>query len=152
MNVLEQKILGILEEQAVPYEVVEHDPVYTNPQMAEKLGTDEGKTVKNLMLETNDGRIILVVLPGDKRFDAKQLAAKANAKKVSFARPEVVLETAGCEVGCVPPFGHLKPVQVYMDSALLRKTFVYFNPGVHTKSVKIDPVHLKRLCQPIMMY
>jgi Ala-tRNA(Pro) deacylase len=104
------------------------------------------------MLQTSDGRIILVVLPGDKRFDVKQVAAKAGAKSVSFARPEVVLQTAGCEVGCVPPFGHLKPVQVYMDSELLRKKQVYFNPGVHTKSVKIDPAHLKRLCRPIMLY
>ena len=151
MDTLEQKILDILEERSVPYEVIEHKAVYTNPEMADRLGVRVGSTVKNLMLATTDGRTILVVLPGDRRFDAKRVAVKAGAKKVSFAKPETVLEVAGCEVGCVPPFGHLKPVQVYMDAGLLKKQYVYFNPGVHTKSVKIEAARLRELCQPILL-
>jgi Ala-tRNA(Pro) deacylase len=151
MEQLERNIMDTLERNGVPYEVVEHEPVYTNPVMAEKLGIAVGETVKNLMLSTDDGRVILVVLPGDKRFDAKRVAGKARARKVSFASPETVLEVAGCEVGCVPPFGHLKPVQVYMARQLLWKEHVYFNPGVHSKSVKIESARLKELCQPIML-
>lgn len=149
MDSLEQKIINILKEYNVPYEVIEHEAVYTNPVMAEKLGVTAGETVKNLMLETAEGKIILVVLPGDKRFDSKRVAEKAGTKRVSFAKPETVLEVAGCEVGCVPPFGHIKPVQVYMDKQLLWKKDVYFNPGVHTKSVKIEAARLKELCHPV---
>ncbi len=151
MGVLERKIMNILEAQNVPYEVVEHEPVYTNPVMAEKLGVSVGETVKNLMLTTAEGRVIQVVLPGDKRFDAKRVASKVGTKKVSFAKAEKVLEVAGCEVGCVPPFGHLRPVQIYMDRQLLWKKHVYFNPGVHTKSVKIEAKRLKELCKPEML-
>ena len=151
MGELEQKITDILKERSIPYEVVEHAAVYTNPEMAEKLGVPVGETVKNLMLTTADGRVIQVVLPGDKKFDGKRVAEKVGTKSVSFAKPEKVLEIAGCEVGCVPPFGHLKPVQVYMDKQLLWKKHVYFNPGVHTKSVKIEAKHLKELCNPIML-
>ena len=64
MGELEQKIMGILMDQNIPHEVVEHEPVYTNPEMAERLGVKVGETVKNLMLSTADGRIIQVVLPG----------------------------------------------------------------------------------------
>ena len=151
MGELEQKIMDILEKQKVPHEVVEHEAVYTNPEMAEKLGASVGETVKNLMLTTADGRTIQVVLPGDKRFDSKRVAQKVGTKNVTFAKPETVLEIAGCEVGCVPPFGHLKPVQVYMDRQLLWKKHVYFNPGVHTKSVKIEANCLRDLCKPIML-
>ena len=151
MGDLEQKIMNILEEQEIPHEVIEHEAVYTNPVMAEKLGVDVSDTVKNLMLATADGRVIQVVLPGDKRFDAKRVAASAGTKKVSFASPEQVLEVAGCEIGCVPPFGHLKPVQVYMDRQIMWKQHVYFNPGVHTKSVKIEAKQLKKLCKAIML-
>jgi prolyl-tRNA editing enzyme YbaK/EbsC (Cys-tRNA(Pro) deacylase) len=151
MEELEGRILRILAEHKIPYEIVEHAPVYTNPEMAERLGVPLGQTVKNLMLETSDGRIIQVVLPGEKRFDPKRVAEKAAARKVSFARPETVLDVAGCEVGCVPPFGHRKPVQVYMDPQLLWKKHVYFNPGVHTKSVKIETRFLKELCKPILL-
>jgi Cys-tRNA(Pro) deacylase len=151
MDELEKKIVAILTERKVAYEVIEHPAVYTNPEMAERLGVAVGETVKNLMLETADGRIIQVVLPGDRKFDSKKVAEKAGAKKVGFAKPEKVLEYAGCEIGCVPPFGHLKPVQVYMDPQLLWKKQVYFNPGVHTKSVKIETAALKDLCKPIML-
>jgi len=151
MGELEQKIMAILQERGVPHEVIEHEAVYTNPAMAEKLGVPAGETVKNLMLETAEGKVIQVVLPGDKRFDSKKLAEKAGTRKLSFAKPETVLNVAGCEIGCVPPFGHLKPVQVYMDRQLLWKKHVYFNPGAHTKSVKIESARLKELCDPIML-
>ncbi len=148
---LEQKILALLKEQNVPFSVIEHEAVYTNPTMAEKLGVPVGDTVKNLMLETAEGRVIQVILPGDMRFDARKLAEAAGTRKVGFAKPETVLDVAGCEVGCVPPFGHLKPVQVYMDRNLLFKKEVYFNPGVHTRSVKIEARWLKQLCKPVMV-
>ena len=151
MGELERKIMAILEKKDIPHEVVEHPPVYTNPEMAERLGCDLGQTVKNLMLATAEGRIIQVVLPGDKRFDAKRVAKKAGTKSVTFASPERVLEYAGCEVGCVPPFGHIKTVPVFMDRQLMWKRDVYFNPGVHSKSVKIDAKQLKELCKPTML-
>lgn len=151
MGELERGIMALLDKKNIPYEVIEHPPVYTNPEMAERLGCDVSQTAKNLMLATAEGKIIQVVLPGDKRFDNKRVAKKAGTKSVTFAGPEQVLEYAGCEIGCVPPFGHLLPVPVYMDRRLLWKKSVYFNPGVHTKSVKLEAKRLKELCAPTML-
>jgi len=36
-------------------------------------------------------------------------------------------------------------VRVFLDGALLSKGQVYFNPGSHTKSVKIAAAHLPEL-------
>jgi prolyl-tRNA editing enzyme YbaK/EbsC (Cys-tRNA(Pro) deacylase) len=95
---LEEKIIGMLDEQKISYEIVEHEPVYT--------------------------------------------------KKVSFAKPEEVSESVGCEVGCVPPFGHFSTLPIYLDPQLAKKDFVYFNPGVHDKSFKVKGWDLRKLCQP----
>lgn len=143
---LEENITKILEDGEVDYEIVEHEPVYTNPAMAETLGVEEAQTVKSLVLATKEGGMIVLVLAGDQKADWKKAAAAAGSKKVSFAKPEAVLETVGCEVGCVPPFGHGLPV--YMDRRLLEKDRVYFNPGVHHKSFKIRGADLKALCSP----
>jgi len=140
-----------LDDAGIEHEVVEHEPVYTNPEMAERLGVDVSQTVKNLVLVTSDKRFIQVVLPGDKRFDARGVARAAGAKKVSFAKPDKVKELAGCDVGCVPPFGHTRPIPVYMDRELLDKGDVYFNPGVHNKSVRIRAARLRDLCRPRLM-
>jgi len=145
---LEEKIVLLLEENKVAYEVVEHEPVYTNPAMAEALNVTESETVKSLVLKTKEGKLIVLVLPGNKKVNWKQAAAGAKTKKVSFAKPDEVRQTVGCEVGCVPPFGHLTLLPIYMDPDLTRKKEVYFNPGVHDKSFKIKAWDLKKLCKP----
>jgi Ala-tRNA(Pro) deacylase len=145
---LEEKIIGMLDDQKVPYEIFAHEPVYTNPAMAEALNVSESETVKSLVLKTKEGNMIVLVLPGNKKVDWKQAAAGAGTKKVSFAKPEEVSEAVGCEVGCVPPFGHLSEIPIYMDPDLTKKNFVYFNPGVHDKSFKIKAWDLKKLCKP----
>ena len=145
---LEENIIGMLDDKKVSYEIVEHEPVYTNPAMAEALNVSESETVKSLVLKTKEGNMIVLVLPGNKKVDWKQAAAGAKTKKVSFAKPEEVSEAVGCEVGCVPPFGHMTEIPIYMDPDLTRKTFVYFNPGVHDKSFKIKAWDLKKLCNP----
>ncbi len=145
---LEEKIIGMLEDTKISYEIVEHEPVYTNPAMAEALNVSESETVKSLVLKTKEGDMIVLVLPGNKKVDWKQAAAGARTKKVSFAKPEDVSEAVGCEVGCVPPFGHMTEIPIYMDPDLTKKNFVYFNPGVHDKSFKLKAWDLKKLCNP----
>ncbi|MEJ2168495.1 MAG: YbaK/EbsC family protein [Desulfobacterales bacterium] len=145
---LEEKIIGLLDKQKISYEIVEHEPVYTNPAMAEALNVDESETVKSLVLKTKEGKMIVLVLPGDRKVDWKQAAAGANTKKVSFAKPEEVSEAVGCEVGCVPPFGHFSELPIFMDPDLPKKEFVYFNPGVHDKSFKVKGWDLRKLCKP----
>ena len=145
---LEENIIELMHKQKVAYEIFEHEPVFTNPAMAEALNVSEAQTVKSLVLSTREGRMIVLVLPGDKKVNWKQAAAGAGTKKVSFAKPEAVSEAVGCEVGCVPPFGHLTTLDIYMDPDLTKKNFVYFNPGVHDKSFKIKAWDLKKLCNP----
>lgn len=146
---LEERIIEMLEKSGKNYELTEHEPVYTNPAMAEALGVSGDQTVKSLVLVTKEGQMIVAVMTGDSRADWKRLAAAAGTKKVSFAKPGAVAETVGCEVGCVPPFGHSLPV--YMERELSEKNRVYFNPGVHNKSFQISGQDLKALCNPIFV-
>jgi len=145
---LEEKNIAMLKEKKVTYEIFEHEAVYTNPVMADVLGVQESETVKSLVLKTKEGNLAVLVLPGDKRVNWKVAAAGMGTRKVSFAKPEEVSDSVGCEVGCVPPFGHLTSLPVYMDPDLTKKNFVYFNPGVHDKSFKVKAWDLKKLCDP----
>jgi len=146
---LEENIQQILSDKGIEYDVVVHEPVYTNPAMAEALQVTESETVKSLVLNTKEGNMIVMVLPGNRRVDWKQVAKAAGSKKVSFAKPDAVKETAGCDVGCVPPFGHFTNMPVYMEKALVETDYIYFNPGVHDKSYKIPGSALEALCQPV---
>jgi Ala-tRNA(Pro) deacylase len=151
MPAVEEKIIGILKEHRIDYQVFEHEPVYTNPTMAAALQVSESETVKSLVLLTREKEMVVLVLPGDKKVDWKKAAAGIGTKKVAFAKPEEVHEKVGCEVGCVPPFGQLVPLPIYMDPDITKKEFVYFNPGVHHKSYKVKSWDLKKLCKPKMV-
>jgi len=146
---LEERIQEILKQSGITYEVFAHGPVYTNPAMAENLGVSEAETVKSLVLATREGAMIVMVLPGNRRVDWKAVAGAAGSKKVSFAKPEAVRESVGCDVGCVPPFGHFSDLDVYMDKDLVDTPYIYFNPGVHDKSYKIPGAALEQLCRPV---
>ena len=148
---LDERIRGMMEALEIPIESTEHEPVYTNPAMAQAVGVKESQTVKSLVLKTKEGKFAVLVLPGDKKMDWKVVANQLNTKKVEFAKPEEVLSLVGCEVGCVPPFGHMTELPIYMDKELLKKDFLYFNPGVHNKSFKVKAWDLRRLCNPKMM-
>ena len=145
---LEEKIVGILKDARISYEIFEHEPVYTNPAMAEALHVSEAETVKSLVLMTKEKEMVVLVLPGDKKVDWKKAAAGIGTKKVSFAKPEAVSEKVGCEVGCVPPFGQMTDLPIFMDPELTKKDYVYFNPGVHDKSFKIKAWDLKKVSKP----
>jgi Cys-tRNA(Pro) deacylase len=144
---LEEKIIHMLEDQKIDYEEYEHEPVFTNPAMAEALGVNESQTVKSLVLTTKEKKMVVFVMPGNKKIDWKAAAKTAGTKKVGFAKPEAVSEFVGCEVGCVPPFGHVTYLPIFLDGELMHEKDVYFNPGVHHKSFKLRPKELKKLCQ-----
>ncbi len=143
---LEEKIVQTLQDNGINFEIREHDPVYTNPTMAAALGVTEAETVKSLVLSTKEKALVVLVLPGNKKVDWKAAARTAGTKKVSFAKPDAVSAAVGCEVGCVPPFGHMTKLPIYMDADLLQQTYVYFNPGVHHKSFKVNARDLQKVC------
>ena len=145
---VEENIIGILADHNIEYEVFEHEPVYTNPTMAAALNVSESETVKSLVVMTKEKEMVVLVMPGDKKVEWKKAAANVGTKKISFAKPDQVLEKVGCEVGCVPPFGQLTELPIFLDPDLTKKEFVYFNPGVHDKSYKIKAWDLKKVCNP----
>jgi Ala-tRNA(Pro) deacylase len=145
---LEERIRKILEERSIPIECTEHAPVYTISAAALALGVKESQTVKSLVLKTEGEKFLVLILPGDKKLDWKLLGQQLKTKKLEFAKPEEVLQVVGCEVGCVPPFGHLTDLPIYMDKEFLKKDILYFNPGVHNKSFKVRAWDLRKLCNP----
>ena len=49
---LEENIIALMKDKNIAYEIFEHEPVFTNPAMAEALSVSEAETVKSLVLTT----------------------------------------------------------------------------------------------------
>ena len=150
MTEIEEKILSSLKAQGVAFEVFEHDPVYTCPQMAKFLKTDEAHIAKSMVARKSDGALLLAVLPGNKKIDFRRLGTITKSAPVSLAPKKEAEEITRCSVGCVYPLGNLINLETFFDETLLRQEYVYFNPGSHTKSVKINTRALVDLARPTL--
>jgi Ala-tRNA(Pro) deacylase len=141
----------MLDEDGVEYELLEHEPVYTSKQAAEVRGVSVRTGVKALVLKTKESEYILALVRADKRADLKAVASAHGTKKVKLANPAEVLEITGCEIGSVPPFGHIKALKTYMDRDILKEDEVNFNIGSHTKSVRMKAQDLLKVIKPVLI-
>ena len=148
MSPLTERVKHILGDKNIEFEEFEHEAVYTSEQAAKVRGLHSAKQgVKAMIFKIEAGRFILVLNPGDKRVDTKKIAELEHAKHVSIAKPEEVQKVAGVTVGCVPPFGLDTALRTYLNEELLENEYLYFNPGSHTKTIKMTAVDLLKVLE-----
>lgn len=151
MGILELKLIrGLLDRNRIPYEVLEHESVYTSEQAAKVRGVELKTGVKALILKTEEGSFVMGLVAADRKIDLKELAKIARTKKLRFASSQEVLEITGCEVGSVHPFGNLYGLPTYMDSSILENAMVNFNAGLHTVSIQMSVKDLIRAIRPLV--
>jgi Ala-tRNA(Pro) deacylase len=128
-----------------------HEPVYTSEQAAKVRGVDVRTGVKALVLKTYEHRFILALVRADKRADLEKIAELEGTKNVRLASPQEVFEVTGCEIGSVPPFGHLTTLKTYLDRDILENDEVNFNCGEHTKSISMKSQDLLKVINPVFV-
>jgi Ala-tRNA(Pro) deacylase len=142
--------LGQCLAQAAPYETMSHREVFTAQQVAAESHVTEHQMAKVLALrEEGDGHL-MVVLPAACRLDLTALKAIAGRHKLSLVHED---EMGGlfpdCEVGAMPPFGHLYGMPVYIDACFSRAHDIAFQAGNHREVVRMKYADYERLAKPI---
>jgi len=148
MGQIDEEILSFLDRNGIVYDLREHEPVYTSPQMAKYLGTDEERIAKSLVLKGSDGGYVLAVLPGKLKIDFHRFAVFLNVANVSLAPVIEAEKIVKCSIGSVHPFGNLVGLRTCFEKHLLNINYVFFNPGSHTRSIRISISDLVRLINP----
>jgi Cys-tRNA(Pro) deacylase len=116
----------------------------TAEDAARAIGTTLGQIVKSLVLVA-DGRPVLALVSGKNRVDAAKLARAARAARVTRADADLVRAATGFAIGGVPPVGHLKPLETFVDEDLLAYDVVYAAAGTPTAIFPIAPPDLVRV-------
>lgn len=139
-----QKIIDILNSHSVWYETFEHEPVLTSKQASTiRDGYTLNQGAKALIVRvkvTNSNKYFaMLVLPGDKKFDANKVKKILSAKDVRFATEvEVSQITNGVKTGGVPPFGNLFNLEVIADKSLFENKKIIFNVGDRAFSIAMN--------------
>jgi len=102
---------------------------HTVEDAARELGTDVTHIAKTLLTHLADGRFVVAILRGDTRLDRRKLCRAAQAKAMTLAKADEVLEMTGYPVGGVPPFPLKADLAVFIDSHVLEVDTVYGGGG-----------------------
>ena len=116
----------------------------TAQDAAAALDCNVGAIVKSLLFKTDDG-FILCLVAGDKRCSLKKLKKIKNEKDISMASPEEVKTHTGYTIGGVSPIGHLKEIEIIIDSSLERFNDLFAAAGHPNCVFKINFSQLKNL-------
>ena len=128
------RILLLLQQNNIQYELRKHEAVFTSEQAASIRGLSLSSGAKSLLLKAAD-QFYLFVLPGDKKLDTKKIREMVKSKNIRFATPEEVEAVTGTQIGAVYPFGEIAEVEMFVDRTLSENEIIAFNPGVHDKSI-----------------
>ena len=138
-----QKVLNLLDENNIPYDLIEHEAMYTIEQM-EHAGLTEGFDLcKNLFLRDYKGlKHYLVVLLKDKHADLKAIADMIGSSRLSFASEKRLDEHLRLKKGAVSPFGIINDtkgaVTLILDEDLKSKGKVGFHPNDNTATIVLE--------------
>lgn len=126
------------------YEYEEHGGTQVSSR---ELGVDEHAVVKTLVFEDEAAQPLIILMHGDCKVSAKELARQAGCKKVEPCRPEVANRHTGFLVGGTSPFGTRKKMPVYVEKTVLDLPLIYINGGRRGYLVGIDPKEILRVLQ-----
>ena len=140
-----------LDALAIPFEHHEHEAVFTVEESRGIKARIPGEHTKNLFLKDKDGNFWLVTVPGEMRVDLKALPAAIGCKRVSFGKPDDMLELLGLTPGSVTPLGaiHAEPgrITVVLDRSLAEASQVNVHPLRNTATIGLSGADLLRLLE-----
>jgi len=115
-------------------------PTPTVESAAQAVGTEPDNIVKSILFLV-DGKPVLSIACGQARVDSRAIAARygVGRKRVKLAPPEVVLKETGYEVGAMPPFGHLRPLETLLDRRVLERPVVFAGGGSEQTLIRLSP-------------
>ena len=142
-----ERLLALLREQGVAFQSLDHPAVRTSEEAARVRGTPLEQGAKAMVFRA-DGRTVLLVVPANRRIDARAFRRAFGVKDLKLLSPDELNGLTGLEVGAVPPFGQLLGFPTFVDERLLALPRISFNAGSRTTSVIMNPADDARIEQP----
>jgi Cys-tRNA(Pro)/Cys-tRNA(Cys) deacylase len=141
--------LNVLNSAGVGYHLhtYEHDTSVDayGEEAARALGVDPARLFKTLIATTDDGRLVVGVVPVSGRLDLKALAGAVGAKRTDLAAPAAAQRATGYVVGGISPFGQRQALPCVVDGSALEHSTVYVCGGRRGLQVELAPADLVTL-------
>jgi Ala-tRNA(Pro) deacylase len=126
------ELMKFLENLGIHTTTVDHAAVFTVEEAQKVHGDIPGGHCKNLFCKDEKGVLWLIVALEDARIDLKAAKDKIGSKRLTFGKPELLMEILGIEPGSVTPFSLINDKQartnVILDEAMMKLEKLNFHP------------------------
>jgi Ala-tRNA(Pro) deacylase len=148
---LNERLAVFLESHDAAYDIRLHPEEFTSQRVAEAMHVHGRDVAKVVVVRDDAGRVMMAVLPGDRRLDLARLEAATGRTGLALV-PEA--ELAGlfpdCRIGAMPPFGTLYGMPVYLDGCFRGARQIFFQAGSHREAIGMQYDEYERLAQPFV--
>lgn len=130
-----------LRELQIDSRTIEHPAVFTVAESDEIERQLPGGHTKNLFLKDAKDRLFLVIALSSTQIDLKSLPKMIGSARLSFGKPDLLLDVLGVPPGSVTAFAVMndrdKRVSVIVDAALMGHDTVNCHPLENTATTNI---------------
>jgi Ala-tRNA(Pro) deacylase len=139
---------NFLHDEGVSYKSIWHPRAYSAQKTA-AFAHVSGKEFAKPVIVKMDGKLCMVVVPGSSYVDINRLREATGAKEVRLASETEFKDLfPDCEVGAMPPFGHLYGLPTFVAERLTYDEHIAFNAGTHNELVEMTFNDYARLEHP----
>ena len=151
----EIRCYDLLDSLAVPYQRIDHEEANTMEACAAIDEALNATICKNLLLCNRQcTAFYLLMIPGDKVFKTSVLSKEIGSSRLSFAKPEYMLEYLDITPGSVSVLGlmndHDHHVELLMDEDVLKGEYFGCHPCINTSSLRLKTADLMEKIIPAM--
>jgi Ala-tRNA(Pro) deacylase len=123
-----------------------HAPVFTVEEARALRGEIAGGHCKNLFLKDEKGAVYLIVCLEDARIDLKAVPVRIGSKRLTFGKPDLLMEVLGVEPGSVTPFGLIndtaRRANVILDKRMMDEELLNYHPLVNYATTTLKSADL----------
>ncbi|WP_417827559.1 prolyl-tRNA synthetase associated domain-containing protein [Thalassospira sp.] len=124
----------------------EHEPLFTVEDSQKLRGDLPGLHSKNLFVKDKKGKLWLVVAEEETEIRMNHLHKRLGCARLSFGKPELLIETLGIKPGSVTPFALLndtdRKVNLVLDAKLANGDVLNFHPLRNDRTTTITSADL----------
>ena len=147
MNDLSNKLINIISEHGMKYEIFYHDDIFSASEGKDLKLFPSEKVLKTLAFLIDD-RFIFAVLRADQQIDYSKLAIaiKSHRKKIKKI-PAKTIEELGYQIGGVSPLHLDSRIDTIFDIGAMEQEEVYCGIGARNMTLKMESQDLLSLSQ-----
>ncbi len=115
-------------------------------EAAALLNLNPSQVFKTLLLESNEKKLAVAILPVDKKLSLKAAARALDVKKTSMANPSDAEKSTGYVLGGISPLGQKKRLPFVIDCSANDFASIYVSAGRRGLEIELSPTDLITLC------